>query len=66
MVDQNQVSFRGAVNLMRQILIVVLSIELIGFLVLGTYYLQHSLQRVRLIFKVYLPRLARRPTGALI
>ncbi|AIF66220.1 TrkH family potassium uptake protein [Terribacillus saccharophilus] len=41
MVDQNQVSFRGAVNLMRQILIVVLSIELIGFLVLGTYYLQY-------------------------
>lgn len=41
MVDQNQVSFRGAVNLMKQILIVVLSIELIGFLVLGTYYLQY-------------------------
>lgn len=41
MVDQNQVSFRGAVNLMRQILVVVLSIELIGFLVLGTYYLQY-------------------------
>lgn len=41
MVDQNQVSFRGAVYLMRQILVVVLSIELIGFLVLGTYYLQY-------------------------
>jgi Trk-type K+ transport system membrane component len=41
MVDQNQVSFRGAVNLMRQILVVVLTIELIGFLVLGTYYLQY-------------------------
>ncbi|MFP7479274.1 TrkH family potassium uptake protein [Terribacillus saccharophilus] len=41
MVDQNQVSFRGAVNLMKQILVVVLSIELIGFLVLGTYYLQY-------------------------
>ncbi|SDC69233.1 potassium uptake protein, TrkH family [Terribacillus halophilus] len=41
MADQNQMSFRGAVNLIRQILVVVLSIELIGFLVLGTYYLQY-------------------------
>lgn len=41
MADQNQMSFRGAVSLMRQILVVVLSIELIGFLVLGTYYLQY-------------------------
>ncbi|SNZ09150.1 potassium uptake protein, TrkH family [Terribacillus aidingensis] len=41
MADQNQGSFKGAVSLMRQILIVILTIELIGFLVLGTYYLQY-------------------------
>src|SRR5699024_6289201 len=39
--DQNQTSFAGLVKLVRQIIIVVLVIEIIGFLILGTYYLRY-------------------------
>ncbi|WP_147803614.1 TrkH family potassium uptake protein [Alkalicoccus halolimnae] len=39
MVDQNQISFSGLVKLMRGILGVAIGIELIGAIVLGTYYL---------------------------
>ncbi|MDQ0256460.1 Trk-type K+ transport system membrane component [Evansella vedderi] len=41
MVDQNQIAFSGLVNLMRGILFVALGIELIGALILGTYYLNY-------------------------
>ncbi|MCE7793427.1 TrkH family potassium uptake protein [Salipaludibacillus sp. CUR1] len=41
MVDQNQISFAGLVKLMRGILLVALLIELIGALILGTYYLNY-------------------------
>ncbi|ELK44600.1 TrkH family potassium uptake protein [Halobacillus sp. ACCC02827] len=41
MTDQNQTSFQGMVRLVKQIVLVVLIIELIGFLILGTYYLQY-------------------------
>ncbi|QAS51229.1 TrkH family potassium uptake protein [Halobacillus litoralis] len=41
MTDQNQTSFQGMVRLVKEIVIVVLIIELIGFLILGTYYLQY-------------------------
>lgn len=41
MVDQNQNTFSGLVNLMRGILFVALGIELVGALVLGTYFLSH-------------------------
>ncbi|MCM3759717.1 TrkH family potassium uptake protein [Alkalihalobacillus oceani] len=41
MVDQNQYKFSGLVNLMRGILFVALIIELIGALILGTYYLRY-------------------------
>ena len=41
MTDQNQTSFQGMVRLVKQIVLVVLMIELIGFLILGTYYLQY-------------------------
>ncbi|MFC2950281.1 TrkH family potassium uptake protein [Virgibacillus sediminis] len=41
MTDQNQTSFEGMVRLIKQIVIVLLTIELIGFLVLGTYFLQY-------------------------
>ncbi|MFZ4450598.1 TrkH family potassium uptake protein [Salibacterium aidingense] len=41
MVDQNQYQFSGMVKLMRGILLLALAIELVGALVLGTYYLQH-------------------------
>ncbi|RKQ37324.1 TrkH family potassium uptake protein [Oceanobacillus halophilus] len=40
MTDQNQTSFQGMVRLVKQIIYVLLMIELIGFLVLGTYFLQ--------------------------
>lgn len=39
MVDQNQISFAGMVKLMRGILFVALGIEIIGALILGTYYM---------------------------
>ncbi|WEG16159.1 TrkH family potassium uptake protein [Alkalihalophilus pseudofirmus] len=41
MVDQNQNKFSGLVNLMRGILFVALIIELIGALILGTYYIRY-------------------------
>ncbi|MFG6119197.1 TrkH family potassium uptake protein [Thalassobacillus sp. B23F22_16] len=41
MTDQNQTSFQGVVRLIRQIFLVVLLIEFIGFLTLGTYFLQY-------------------------
>lgn len=41
MTDQNQTTFEGMVRLIKQILLLILSIELIGFIVLGTYFLQY-------------------------
>lgn len=41
MTDQNQTAFSGMVSLVKQIILVLLSIELISFLVLGTYFLQY-------------------------
>lgn len=41
MTDQNQTTFQGMVKLIKQILALILTIELIGFLVLGTYFLQY-------------------------
>ena len=41
MTDQNQSTFEGMVRLIEQIILLLLTIELIGFLVLGTYYLQY-------------------------
>ncbi len=41
MADQNQTSFSGIVRLVREILLVILTIEFIGFIILGTYYLQY-------------------------
>lgn len=41
MTDQNQTSFAGMVRLIQQIMYVILTIEVIGFLILGTYYLQY-------------------------
>ncbi|HLR80167.1 MAG TPA: TrkH family potassium uptake protein [Bacillota bacterium] len=41
MADQNQTSFAGIVRLVKEILSVILIIELIGFLILGTYFLQY-------------------------
>ncbi|WP_078555420.1 TrkH family potassium uptake protein [Bacillus alkalicellulosilyticus] len=41
MVDQNQNQFSGLVSLMRGILLVALLIELIGALILGTYFIRY-------------------------
>lgn len=41
MQDQNQTTFGGIVDLIKQILLVVLAIELLGFLILGTYFLRY-------------------------
>ncbi len=41
MTDQNQSTFQGMVRLMKGILKLILLIEFIGFLVLGTYYLSY-------------------------
>ncbi|MFD2628210.1 TrkH family potassium uptake protein [Oceanobacillus kapialis] len=41
MADQNQTNFEGMVRLIKQIVFVLLTIELIGFLVLGTYFLRY-------------------------
>lgn len=41
MTDQNQTSFEGMVRLIKQLVYVLLTIELIGFLILGTYFLQY-------------------------
>ncbi|OZU90496.1 Ktr system potassium uptake protein D [Virgibacillus indicus] len=41
MTDQNQTSFEGMVRLIKQIVYVLLVIELLGFIILGTYFLQY-------------------------
>ncbi|UCZ52183.1 TrkH family potassium uptake protein [Bacillus shivajii] len=41
MVDHNQIAFQGLVKLMKGILVVALAIELLGALVLGTYYINY-------------------------
>lgn len=41
MTDQNQTSFAGMVRLIKQIMLVILTIEFIGFIILGTYYIQY-------------------------
>lgn len=41
MTDQNQSNFSGLVNLMRQILILIIAIEFVGALILGTYFLNY-------------------------
>lgn len=41
MVDHNQYELAGLVNLMKQIFFLILLIEFIGFLILGTYYLTY-------------------------
>ncbi|MBM7551162.1 TrkH family potassium uptake protein [Thalassobacillus pellis] len=41
MTDQNRSTLFGLVRLMKQILVLILVIEFIGFLVLGTYFLQY-------------------------
>ncbi|HWO97293.1 MAG TPA: TrkH family potassium uptake protein [Bacillus sp. (in: firmicutes)] len=41
MIDQNQSSLAGLVNLMRHILLIILIIELIGAVVLGIYFLRY-------------------------
>ncbi|GAB4072241.1 Ktr system potassium transporter KtrD [Barrientosiimonas marina] len=39
--DQNQTTFSGIVQLVKEILLVIVVIEFIGFLILGTYFLQY-------------------------
>lgn len=41
MTDQNQTSFEGIVRLIKQIVLVILTIEFIGFIILGTHFLQY-------------------------
>lgn len=41
MIDQNRSTFSGLVQLMREILSIIITIEVIGTLVLGTYFLQY-------------------------
>lgn len=41
MLDQNQTNLSGLVNLMRQILAIIFIIEIVGALILGTYFLQY-------------------------
>lgn len=41
MTDQNQTGLSGMVRLIKEIVYVLLTIELIGFIVLGTYFLQY-------------------------
>ncbi|MCY8856956.1 TrkH family potassium uptake protein [Bacillus atrophaeus] len=41
MVDQNQTQFSGIVNLMKQVLFLILWIEFLGGLILGTYFLTY-------------------------
>lgn len=41
MTDQNRSTFSGLVSLMKQVLVLILVIELIGALVLGTYFLNY-------------------------
>ncbi|WP_404432300.1 TrkH family potassium uptake protein [Sutcliffiella horikoshii] len=41
MIDQNQSNLSGIVKLIKQILVLILSIELLGALILGTYFLSY-------------------------
>lgn len=41
MTDQNQTTFGGMVSLIKQIVYVLLTVELVAFLVLGTYFMQY-------------------------
>lgn len=41
MADQNQTSFRGMVRLIKEIIILLLVVEGIAFIILGTYYLKY-------------------------
>lgn len=41
MTDQNQVNLSGIVNLIRQIIVLILLIEFLGGLILGTYFLKY-------------------------
>lgn len=41
MTDQNQIAFSGLVRLMRQILVIILTIELFGTIILGVYFLNY-------------------------
>nr|WP_078434604.1 TrkH family potassium uptake protein [Metabacillus halosaccharovorans] len=41
MADQNQVNLSGIVNLIRQIIVLILLIEFLGGLILGTYFLKY-------------------------
>ncbi|MCU9612301.1 TrkH family potassium uptake protein [Caldibacillus lycopersici] len=41
MADQNQISLSGLVQLLRQLLLIIFVIELVGALILGTYYLHY-------------------------
>jgi potassium uptake TrkH family protein len=41
MLDQNQSNLSGLVNLMRQILVIIIIIEILGALILGTYFLKY-------------------------
>ncbi|CDQ40292.1 MULTISPECIES: TrkH family potassium uptake protein [Virgibacillus] len=41
MTDQNQTTFEGMVRLIKQIVYVLLTIEFLGFMILGTYFLQY-------------------------
>ncbi|MFE7061180.1 TrkH family potassium uptake protein [Sutcliffiella sp. NPDC057660] len=41
MIDQNQSNLSGIVKMIKQILILILTIEIIGALILGTYYLSY-------------------------
>ncbi|WP_243385471.1 TrkH family potassium uptake protein [Bacillus kexueae] len=41
MMDQNQSKLSGVVNLLKQILVLVLTIEIFGAIILGTYFMQY-------------------------
>ncbi|GIO25986.1 TrkH family potassium uptake protein [Ornithinibacillus bavariensis] len=44
MTDQNQTSFEGMVRLIKQIVLVLFTVELFAFLILGTYFLKYFSQ----------------------
>ncbi|WAA11284.1 TrkH family potassium uptake protein [Fervidibacillus albus] len=41
MVDQNQISFAGLVKLLKQLVVIFIGIEVVGSLILGTYFLHY-------------------------
>jgi len=53
MTDQNQTSFRGMVRLIKEIVIILLIVEGISFLVLGTYYLKYFTSAGEAFFNGY-------------